>query len=257
MEKLDLTRMTEKSRRGRRAGSIACVAVVAAVLASETAGASGPAATQLAQTPPSHSEIARYQGLHAAAAAGDLGVIERLIVARRTNMEDHDDHGRTALMVATHGRHHGAARALIAAGANLDALNRVRYDVLTISGVANDVEMVKLPLASGANAGQVTSRYDGTALIASAHLGHVEVVRALINAKAPLDHVNNLGWTALIEAIVLGDGGARHTEIVRLLIAAGADLQLADSRGVSPLALARNRGYGNIAAILESAGARP
>ncbi len=160
-------------------------------------------------------------------------------------------------MVAAHGRHHGAARTLIAAGADVDAFDRERYDVLTISGVLNDVEMVKLALAADANAGQVTSPYDGTALIASAHLGHVEVVRALIEAKAPLDHVNNLGWTALIEAIVLGDGGARHAEIVRLLIAAGADLHLADSRGVRPLALAQNRGYGDIAAILERAGARP
>ena len=160
-------------------------------------------------------------------------------------------------MVAAHGRHHEAARTLIAAGANVDALDRERYDVLTISGVANDVDMVRLALASGADAGQVTSPYDGTALIASAHLGHVGVVGALIEAKAPLDHINNLGWTALIEAIVLGDGGTRHTEIVRLLIAAGADVQLADSRGVSPLGLARNRGYGNIAAILEGAGARP
>lgn len=160
-------------------------------------------------------------------------------------------------MVAAHGRHHGAARALIAAGANLGALDRERYDVLTIAGVNGDVKMVALALAAGADATLVTSPYDGTALIAAAHLGHVEVVRALIKARAPLDHVNNLGWTALIEAIVLGDGGARHGEIVRLLIAAGADPDLADQRGARPLALARRREFGAIAAILERAGARP
>ena len=44
-------------------------------------------------------------------------------------------------------------------------------------------------------------------LIAAAHRGHVDVVRALIAAKAPLNHVNNLGWTALLEAVVLGNGG--------------------------------------------------
>ena len=38
---------------------------------------------------------------------------------------------------------------------------------------------------------------------------------------ASLDHVNNLGWTALIESIMLGDGGPRHTETVRALVEAG------------------------------------
>ena len=58
---------------------------------------------------------------------------------------------------------------------------------------------------------------DVAALIAAAHLGHAEVVKILIAAKAPLNHVNNLGWTALIESIVLGNGGSRHTETLRAL----------------------------------------
>ena len=74
--------------------------------------------------------------------------------------------------------------------------------------------MLKLAIASGGNTRAITSPYKGTALIAAAHLGHAEVVEALIAAKAPLDHVNNLGWTALIEAIVLGDGGPRHQATV-------------------------------------------
>ena len=74
--------------------------------------------------------------------------------------------------------------------------------------------MLELALASGGNARAITSPYKGTALIAAAHLGHAKVVEALIAAKAPLDHVNNLGWTALIEAIVLGDGGPRHQATV-------------------------------------------
>ncbi len=242
---------------GRRTAALACVAAVAAVTAGAAARAAGPVAAQLAQTPPSGAEIARYRALHAAAATGDAAAIERLVAAGQADLDGRDGHGRTALMVAAHARRHGAAHALIAAGADVDARDSERYDMLTIAGVLGDVEMVKLAIAAGADAGQVTSPYEGTALIAAAHLGHVEVVRALIEAKAPLDHVNNLGWTALIEAIVLGDGGTRHTEIVGLLIAAGADLDRADSQGARPLSLARNRGFGGIAAILERAGARP
>jgi hypothetical protein len=111
-------------------------------------------------------------------------------------------------------------------------------------------------LELGGSAKIGTGRYDGTALIAAAHLGHAEVVRRLIAAGAPLDHVNNLGWTAIIESIVLGDGGTRHTATLKALIDAGANPNIADRGGVTPLRLARDRGYREMVAVLQHAGAR-
>ena len=70
-----------------------------------------------------------------------------------------------------------------------------------------------------------------------------------------VDHVNDLGWTALLEAILLSDGGPRHQEIVGMLIEHGADVDLADGDGVRPLAHARARGQREIAALLEEEGA--
>ena len=159
-------------------------------------------------------------------------------------------------MVAAYKSRIDAATALIAAGADLDALENDRYDVVTISSVANDVKMLKLVLESGAKAGQMTSRYDGTALIAAAHLGHVDVVKALIAAGAPLDHVNNLNWTALIESIVLGDGGSNHVACLTALIEAGADVNIADGNGVSPLQLAERHGFDEMVRLLKAAGAK-
>jgi hypothetical protein len=95
-----------------------------------------------------------------------------------------------------------------------------------------------------------------TPLLAAAHHGHVETVRELLKTRIDVDHVNRLGWTALLEAIVLGDGGAAHTEIARLLVELGARLQLADAQGVTPLAHAEHRGQRTIAEILRRAGAR-
>ena len=131
-----------------------------------------------------------------------------------------------------------------------------RYDIVTIAAVANDVPTLELSLELGCRATNVTSRYDGTALIAAAHLGHVDVVRTLVRARAPLDHVNNLGWTAVIESIVLGDGGPRHTEVLSILVEAKANPNLPDRSGRTPLALARERGYRAMAKLLEDAGAR-
>jgi ankyrin repeat protein len=149
-----------------------------------------------------------------------------------------------------------AARLLLAKGANANALDRQRYDVVTIAAVADDVPTLKLVLEGGASAKNVTSPYDGTALIAAAHLGHVEVVQVLIKAGAPLDHVNNLTWTALMESIVLGDGGKQHTETLRALVQAGANVNIPDRAGITPLAHARGRGYEEMVRILEQAGAR-
>jgi hypothetical protein len=215
----------------------------------------GWAGVAAAQVPPSAEDRAGYTGLFAAAARGDVAQITAL-VAGGQKPAGRDAYGRTPLHVAAYGGHHEALRALAAAGADPNALERDRYDIVTIAAVAGDVPTLRVALALGASARNVTSRYDGTALIAAAHLGHAEVVRTLIRAGAPLDHVNNLGWTALIESIVLGDGGPRHTDTLIALIEAGANVNLPDRDGRSPLALAQARGHTAMVARLRHAGAR-
>lgn len=208
-----------------------------------------------AQTPPSPAETARYTGLHAAAWNGDAARVAQLLSAG-ADPNGRDGNGRTPLHVATFAKRREAIRMLAGRGADLGALDRDRYDAVTIAAVADDEETLRVLLGLGASAKLVTSRYDGTALIAAAHLGHDGVVRQLIAAGAPLDHVNNLHWTALIEAIVLGNGGARHVATVDALVAAGADTQLADREGRTPLQLAQARGYAPMVEILRRAGAR-
>ncbi len=208
-----------------------------------------------AQTPPSETEISRYTGILAAASKGDNIEINALIV-KGENPNVRDNYGRTPLHVAVFRAHHGAIRALAAAGADLNALENDRYDIITIAAVQNDVPTLKLALKLGASAKNITSPYDGTALIAAAHLGHVEVVKILIEAGAPLDHINTAGWTALIESIVLGDGGPRHTNTLKALVDAGANVNIADRNGQTPYALAHSRGFKKMMSILKAAGAR-
>ena len=205
-----------------------------------------------AQVPPTKAEVARYRGVHAAAYRGDVAQLQKLIAAG-ADVNGRDAHGRTSLHVATFAKRREVIRALHGAGANLGALETDRYDAVTIAAVADDEETLRLLLSLGASAKLVTSRYDGTALIAAAHLGHAGVVKQLIDAGAPLDHINNLHWTAVIEAIVLGDGGARHQETLRALIDAGANLMLPDRQGNTPLTLARKRGYTEMVQMLERA----
>jgi ankyrin repeat protein len=211
-----------------------------------------PAAAQVA---PSPETIAAYRGLHAAAAKGDVAAIERAVRGGAA-LDAVDPQQRTPLHVAIFMKQHEAARALLRLGADPNRLEFGRYDIITIAAVANDLPGLKIALEGGGNPRAITSVYDGTALIAAAHLGHAEVVRMLIAAGAPLDHVNNLGWTALMESIVLGDGGTAHTDTLAALVKAGANVDIADRDGVTPLSHARRRGFTAMTEILERAGAR-
>ena len=209
------------------------------------------AAPALAQTAPSTAEIATFQELHRAAHIGDVAEISRL-AASGADINARDLRGRTPAHVAAFASKDEALRALAKVGADMNALEGQAYDVVTIAAVADDPELMALAIELGNDPRLVTSPYDGTALIAAAHLGHVEVVRRLIDSGAPLDHVNNLGWTALIEAVILGDGGPNHQDVVRLLVEAGANQSIADRDGVTPHAHAMARGFSQIISILES-----
>jgi ankyrin repeat protein len=154
-----------------------------------------------AQMPPTPAELSAYHGLHAAAAQGSVDHIQRLAQAG-ADPNGRDGNGRTPLHVAAFQGHRTAAQSLIAVGADPGLLDNQRYDAVTIAAVRDDVPtlqaLLEALLAAGASAKLVTSIYDGTALIAAAHLGHDGIVGELIRARAPLDHANNLGWTALM-----------------------------------------------------------
>jgi ankyrin repeat protein len=206
----------------------------------------GCAASVWAQTAPSAGEIKAYDGLFLAAHEGDFAKIKQL-VAEGANVNSRDARGRTPVHVAAFASEDDALRALAEAGADMNALEHRAYDVVTIAAVADDSELMSLAIELGNDPGLITSPYLGTALIAAAHLGHAEIVRRLIAAGAPLDHINNLHWTAVMEAVVLGDGGADHQAVLDALLSAGADRSLADRDGVTPLQHAEARGFNEMA----------
>ena len=75
----------------------------------------------------------------------------------------------------------------------------------------------------------------------------------MVRTSIEVDHVNDLGWTALLEAVILGDGSRRSVEVVEALLEAGADPALADRDGVTALAHAERRGHEDVARVLRGA----
>jgi hypothetical protein len=194
------------------------------------------------------------QELWAAADRGDTAALAQAL-ARGAQVNGRDGAGRTALMRATHARQPPAVRWLLAAGADVNLRDDRLDNPFLYAGAEGQLEILRLAIKAGAST-RLTNRYGGTALIPAAQRGHVEVVRELLTrTDVDVNHVNRLGWTALLE-VVLSHGGARHQQIVALLIAHGADVNLGDSQGVTPMQHARARGFAAIEALLLKAGAR-
>ena len=150
------------------------------------------------------------------------------------SIDSRDSRGRTALLIATYFNSIKVAKLLIAAGANVNAMDELADSPYLYAGAEGRLEILKMTVASGADLNSL-NRFGGTALIPAAHHGHVETVRYLLTTKTNIDHVNNLGWTALLEAVILGDGGPVYQRIVKLLLDAGASARIADRDGVTPL----------------------
>ncbi|HET6884691.1 MAG TPA: ankyrin repeat domain-containing protein [Rubrobacteraceae bacterium] len=194
--------------------------------------------------------------LISASERGDVRAVERLL-ERGAGVDSRDEGGRTALIAAAYGNRLDVAGLLVDAGADVNAKDETQQSayLISTSEVGDDPRLLELTLRNGANVHSLDG-YNGTGLIRAAERGHVRVVERLLRTDIEVNHVNNLGWTALLEAIILGDGGRSHTEVVRLLVRAGANVNLADGEGVTPMEHARRRGYEEIVRILQSAGAR-
>jgi ankyrin repeat protein len=188
--------------------------------------------------------------LHAAAVAGDADGMAALVVAG-ARLEDRNADGQTPLMAAVRAGQVAATRLLLEAGAEVDARDN-RFDTpFLAAGRMGDAAIIALLAAAGADPA-LTNRFGGTALIPACEHGFVDAVRVLLETTAvDVNHVNLLAWTALLEAVLLSDGGPVQQEIVRLLLAHGADPSIPDRDGATALAHARTLGHTAIAAILE------
>jgi uncharacterized protein len=157
------------------------------------------------------------------------------------------------LLAAAYANDIAAARRLIDAGADVNTKDDTEQSAYLIatSEVGDDVRLLELTLDAGADVNAKDS-YDGTGLIRAAERGHAAVIRRLLKTDIDVDHVNRLGWTALLEAVILGEGGPAHIRTVRLLVGGGADASIADEGGATALEHARRRGFTEIERILRS-----
>jgi ankyrin repeat protein len=189
-----------------------------------------------------------------AATRGDAAALKRLI-ADGAPLDPADREGRTPLLLAVAGNHTDAARVLIDGGANINAQAANQDTPWLLAGALGRADILKAMIPKGPDF-SIRNRYGGSALIPACERAHVEAVKVLLTSGINVDHVNNLGWTCLLEIVVLGDGGPRHVEVTRLVLNAGANPNIADKDGVSPLTHAKRKGQQAVARLIEAAGGR-
>ncbi|MED4583274.1 ankyrin repeat domain-containing protein [Brevibacillus choshinensis] len=195
------------------------------------------------------------QALLKAVQQGETNTISQLL-ADGADINATDDTGRTSALIAVHTNQLDVFNLLIKHGANINIRDERLDNPLLYASAAGLPDFVKASIAAGADT-TITNRFGGTALIPAADRGHVVIVEELLtHSDVNVDHINRLGWTALLEAVILGDGGEKHQQIVNLLIQHGADVNLADHDGVTPLQHAKNRGYQDMVDALTQAGAK-
>ena len=170
---------------------------------------------------------------------------------RGVDANSKDQNNKSLLLIATEANDLKMAGLLTDYKADVNQQDNRQDSPFLLAGASGHTELVKLFLTKGARF-DIFNRYNGTALIPACERGHVDVVKMLSNTKDfPIDHVNRLGWTALMEAVVLGNGSAKYVEIVQMLVDAGCDINIPDKDGVTALEHAGSRNYTGIVKALQ------
>ncbi len=198
---------------------------------------SSPAATQM------------NEQLIKAVTAGDTARVAVLLTDNKL-VNSSNAAGESLLLLATQRNNLPMVTLLVSRGAEVNQQANNQDSPFLYAGAAGYTPLLKVFLAHGARF-DVFNRYHGTALIPACERGHIETVSLLANTpKFPIDHVNRLGWTALMEAVVLGDGSAKYIRIVEILIEAGVDKRIPDNNQITAGEHALKLGYKEIAQLL-------
>ncbi|KLN47452.1 ankyrin [Providencia rettgeri] len=163
--------------------------------------------------------------------------------------------GRTAIVNASLNKHYECVSFLINAGADINKQDQTCFNPFLLSCLNNDLTLLRIVLPAKPNLDLLT-RFGGVGITPASEKGHVEIVRELLEkTEINVNHTNFVGWTPLLEAIVLNDGGEKQQQIVKLLLDHGANPHMTDKYGKKPLELAREKGYHEIVELLVAAGA--
>lgn len=162
-----------------------------------------------------------------------------------------DGQGNTPLGSAAYRGHAGTVDLLIQRGANVDAALDSGMTALMMATQNGHVAVVDRLLAQKAKVDTVSA--NETALIIAIKEGHADIARRLLEAGAD-PNGEYRGSSGIRVSVLIFSVELEREPIVEALIAKGADLRYRDSRGYTPLTLAKKKGNQRIVQLLQKAG---
>ncbi|MGM0218096.1 hypothetical protein IGI43_001196 [Enterococcus sp. AZ126] len=177
----------------------------------------------------------------------DLKQVQEILKDDNYKIDEVDTQDETPLLIATHQNSIEIAKSLIDAGADINKQDTISDSPYLYAGAQGKTEILRYMLEKQVPDQQKVNRFGGNALIPAAEKGHLDNVNILLkDGRSNVDHQNNYGYTALIEAVALTDGSSIYQQIVKALLEGGADKTLKDNTGRTAEDYARSLGYSEI-----------
>lgn len=181
----------------------------------------------------------------------DSAQVQAILNDKNYTIDEVNAQGETPLLIATHQNFIEIAKLLIDAGADINVQDHISDSPYLYAGAQGKTEILTYMLVKQVPDQQKVNRFGGNALIPAAEKGHLENVKLLLkDGRIDIDHQNNYGYTALIEAVALRDGSELYQQIVKVLLEGGADKTLKDHTGRTAEDYARSLGYSEMLEIL-------
>jgi ankyrin repeat protein len=180
-----------------------------------------------------------------ASSDGFLDIVTELLAAGADVNAEREQ--TTALLSALLMSRADVARVLIAAKADVHAVNRHGFTTLIMAADRGYLDMMRMFLDAGVNMNAVGKR-NFTALMAAARDGRTEALNVLVAAGADVNTVSDAGVTAIYLAALNG-----HLDVVKILVAANADIDVKTARdGMTALMIAEQEGHLEVVEFLQS-----
>lgn len=198
-------------------------------------------------------EVFEAGSLIQAVTNNDIEFTKRILEDKTYNINEVNQQNESALLIATHNNFVEIAKVLIDHGADVNQQDNIQDSPYLYAGAQGKTEILAYMLKNSQPNQQIYNRFGGNTIIPAAEKGHLDTVKLLLeDGTVDINHQNNYGYTALIEAIALTDGSKVYQDIVAELLKYGADKNLKDNYGKTATDYARELGYGNILKMLEN-----